>query len=519
MRGHVLALFLGAAAVAPLPRSAHAAFGALDEATDAITALDVARARPLLDKLDANDPPVALQRARLALYEGECGKAVAELAKPGVDKLKAYKELSPVAFGCARGSAGTLVVEDATWGVRVRLQDEADAALVPILGETIHKQLAVLEKDLGVTMPKPIRVDLVRDQFTLSAMTGLPYEAAKQTGTVGIAKFGRVIMLSPRAMGASGYGFRDTLAHELTHLALSRGSLDRAPLWLQEGVAKREEAKWRAATPVDSVSSPDVYAAKGLAAGLGRPLDGIGPSVAMLPTAQEAAVVYAEVTSFVRFLAGDRAGETPTAPTDATVLPRLVKALATAKDVDAALVEVTGKDLKAWDAIWRPWVMAKKGLPDGAYPEKGAKPKDARALRNALRLGELLLARKHVGAARKELEPLSGETKEPWIVAWVARSRLLSGDPLGARALLDPAKIGADAGIFWAVRGDALRAAGVTGSAVVDSYLQAIAHAPFLLEAACGWSDVAPEPTELPGLARTVAIALCTAAKTDAPKD
>jgi hypothetical protein len=196
-----------------------------------------------------------------------------------------------------------------------------------------------------------------------------------------------------------------------------------------------------------------------------------------------------------------------------------VKALATAKDVDAALVEVTGKDLKAWDAVWRPWVMAKKGLPDGAYPDKKAAPKDAKALRNALRLGELLLGRKHVAAARKELEPLAGERKEPWIMAWVARSRLLSGDPLGARTLLDPTRITADVGLFWALRGDALRAAGVTGPTVVDAYLQAIAHSPFLLEAACGWSDVAPEPAELPGLARTVAIALCTAAKTDAAKD
>lgn len=519
MRARALAL-LGfvAAAVAP-QKAARAAFGALDEATDAITALDVARARTLLDKLDPADPPVALQRGRLALYEDDCDAALVELGRPGVDKLKPSKELVAVATGCARGGAGTLVVHDAAFGVRVRLQDDADAALVPLLGETVHKQLAVLEKDLGVTMPKPIRIDLVRDQFTLSAMTGLPLDAAKKTGTVGIAKYGRVIMLSPRAMGVTGYGFRDTLAHELTHLALSRGSLDRAPLWLQEGVAKREEARWRAATPVDGVSSPDVYAAKGLAANLGRPLDGIGPSVALLPTAEEAAVVYAEVTSFVRFLAGDRAGETPTAPSDPTVLPRLVKALATAKDVDAALVEVTGKDLKAWDAVWRPWVMAKKGLPDGAYPDKKAAPKDAKALRNALRLGELLLGRKHVAAARKELEPLAGERKEPWIMAWVARSRLLSGDPLGARTLLDPTRITADVGLFWALRGDALRAAGVTGPTVVDAYLQAIAHSPFLLEAACGWSDVAPEPAELPGLARTVAIALCTAAKTDAAKD
>ena len=43
----------------------------------------------------------------------------------------------------------------------------------------------------------------------------------------------------------------------------------------------------------------------------------------MLPSAKEAMVVYAEVQSFVRFVAGDRAGQ-PGAPTDHDALPKLV---------------------------------------------------------------------------------------------------------------------------------------------------------------------------------------------------
>src|SRR5205085_2857164 len=84
---------------------------------------------------------------------------------------------------------------------------------------------------------------------------------------------------SPRAP-ALGYAWRDTLAHELTHLALSRGTLDRAPLWLQEGVAKREETRWRSALPSDDAVPADLIASIGLAKNLGRPLDGIGPSIA-----------------------------------------------------------------------------------------------------------------------------------------------------------------------------------------------------------------------------------------------
>src|SRR4029079_3031549 len=107
---------------------------------------------------------------------------------------------------------------------------------------------AQLMKDLGVELLKPLRIDLVRDQFTLAEMTGLPEEAARTTGTVAIAKCGRVTMISPRAT-SNGYPWLDTLAHEMTHLALSRGTRDNAPLWLQEGVAKREETRWREKQP------------------------------------------------------------------------------------------------------------------------------------------------------------------------------------------------------------------------------------------------------------------------------
>ena len=55
---------------------------------------------------------------------------------------------------------------------------------------------------------------------------------------------------------AHGYPWLDTLAHEMTHLALSQGTRDRAPLWLQEGVAKREETRWRDPSPSTTCPPP-----------------------------------------------------------------------------------------------------------------------------------------------------------------------------------------------------------------------------------------------------------------------
>ncbi len=447
-----LAIALAAVALAA---PAHA-FDLMAPIADSITAMEYQKANTLLSPFDAKLPGVAYEHARLAMYQGDCDQAARRLAPENVQSLPDAGALLNIARGCMRAMAATITVTDEVHGVIVRFQDEADASLASLIGETVEKQRVVLAKDLGVEMPKPTRVDVVRDQFSLAAMTGLPHENARKTGTVAIAKWGRVIMISPRAP-QYGYGWRDTLAHELTHLALSRGTFDRAPLWLQEGVAKREETRWRPALPADDAVSPDAIAAAGFAKGLALPLDGLGPSIALLPSARQAMVAYAEVTSFVRFVAGDRTGE-PNAPVDREALPKLVKAYAKGLDTNAALKEVTGKDLKAWDAIWRPWVITKKtklpssiGLDD---PPTGAALEQAKAAHKAkrdahtsLRLGQLLLARDHVKEARSKLDPLvAAHSTDPVMTGFAGLARILDGDPASARPLLDPKLVLGDFG-------------------------------------------------------------------------
>src|SRR5262249_49118004 len=201
--------------------------------------------------------------------------------------------------------------------------------------ETVVKARDALTKDLGVTWPKPTRITVVRDLMSLSAMTGLPQEAAQTTGTVAVAKWGRVTLLSPRA-SRHGYTWRDTIAHELTHLAVTRATVDRAPLWLQEGVAKREEVRWRDPGPFDDRPSADSILGRSIERKLDLPLDKLGPSIAMLPTADAAMAAFAEVTSFVRFMATS---------SEPDALPRLLLSLRGRKGIDDALVEATGLDL------------------------------------------------------------------------------------------------------------------------------------------------------------------------------
>jgi hypothetical protein len=489
---------------------------------DSITAMEYERANSLLAPLDGKLPAVAYEHARLAMYQGDCDTAAKKLAPESVQSLPDAGALLNIARGCMRAMAGTLTVKDDVHQVIVRFQDEADAPLASLIGETVDKQRAVLAKDLGVEMPRPSRVDVVRDQFSLAAMTGLPHENARKTGTVAIAKWGRVIMISPRAP-QFGYGWRDTLAHELTHLALSRGTFDRAPLWLQEGVAKREETRWRPPLPVDDAISPDAIAAAGFAKELALPLDGLGPSIALLPSARQAMVAYAEVTSFVRYVAGDRAGE-PNAPIDHDALPKLVKAYARGLDTNAALKDVTGKDLKAWDALWRPWVMGKRqklpssiGLDDppaGPALEQAKLARKAdREAHTALRLGQLLLARDHVKAARIKLDPLvAAHANDPVMTAFAGLARLLDGEPASARAFLEPKALLGDFGLWWAVRAQVLAATGAPVAEVGDAWALGAAHDPFLPDVSCGWADAKGLPG-MDGWLEAAVKGLCAAAR------
>ena len=364
-------------------------------ARDAILELDLPAGQHALEGVDPADEALSIERARLMLFAGDYDGAVGLLGRQDLAATQEGAELGYISAGCARGMAATVTVRDDVRGVLVRLQDDDDRALVPLLADVAVLVQKTLMKDLGVELPKPLRVDLVRDQFTLAAMTGLPLEAARTTGTVAVAKWGRVTMVSPRAM-ARGYPWLDTLAHEMTHLALSRGTRDKAPLWLQEGVAKREETRWREPQPLDDVPSVDVIAAVGLEKGLGRPIDKLGPSIAMLPTPEQAQVAFAEVQSFIRFWTKELGDD---------ALPQLVlriRALDDPNDVSRAIKEVSQVDFAEWDRRWRAHLATvPRELPADLTP--GGSVPNVREIVKRVRLGELLRARGHFAAAVGQL--------------------------------------------------------------------------------------------------------------------
>jgi|HubBroStandDraft_2_1064218.scaffolds.fasta_scaffold44030_2 hypothetical protein len=501
-RAVFIAVALGAGPLT-MPASSSAQVDAARRARELIVSMDLGEASRLLASADPDAAPVALERARLALYEMDCDAAAAILARPDVLRIDDGAAIADVAHGCARATAAVVVNRDDALGIDVQWQDERDAPLGPLLLETVAQARDMLSRDLGVDWPRPTRVVVVRDSLSLSAMTGLPYSSAKTTGTVAVAKWGRVTLLSPRAT-PQGYVWRDTIAHELTHLAVTRASGDRAPLWLQEGVAKYEESRWRPTQPFDDFPPADAVAKRGIESGHGYALDKLGPSIAMLPSADAATVAFAEVTSFVRFYLA-REGE--------GALPKLLRAVKEAPDVDAALVSASGANIKSWDARWRGYLASRPA--DGRLDLMGlgGAPKDdkkhvtaAREERDRARLAELLLSHSHPGSAAKELDFLDADASESapdirerrrrdpvlrWLRGLSVEGTALASDAVERELFDDPRQVLSPYGHWWASRGRWLRGRG-DENAASGSFSEAVANDPLDPECACEGSPLGP---------------------------
>jgi hypothetical protein len=413
-------------------------------------------------------------RALLAIHRADCRGAVDHLSGVSSDGLKGIEELREFVERCAGAQAGGFIEEDTARGLWVRLQDRRDAAILPLLMNTLARARDAVEKNLGTKLARPLRVDLVRDLFSLSAVSGLPLESAETTGTVAVARFSRITMLSPRALRGD-FAWQDTVAHEITHLVLSKATLDRAPLWLQEGVAKRQETRWR---PPRAFDDPDAATREARAAWLSGQavgVDKLGPSIAMLSSADRARIAFAEVESLVDYII-ERHGQ--------RVLEALLRELRTAPSVESALRGTLGYGLTDLQSLWR--AQLPSANPD-AEPDQPLG--DRLSSFRAARFSELLflegLYEESADRAAQELDRAPRDPNLHFLAARAAQraSRGDALDLLGTVADVDRAHAGHLALLARVSRvGEALRE-------------HALGLDPLLIEAACpdGDEGAAPE--------------------------
>lgn len=320
----------------------------------------------------------------------------------------------------------------------VRYAPGDDEILVPYAIDTLKAATEALEAELGVKMVSPVRLEIYPDADSLSRVSTLSVEAIRTTGTIALSKWGRLMIASPRTL-LRGYPWLDTIAHEYVHLLLTKATLDRAPVWLQEGIAKFLETRWREDQPAlpDDPSSRRLLQ-EAVANHELLDFDQLHPSIALLPSQQAAALAFAQVSSFIEMFFRGYGAEG---------LKALLERLANGEDARKALARVSGIPWKALEEQWRaslgdepeavPARLLPRYLSDEATEQDEVADVEIGRARKFVRLGDMMWARSRPAAASVEYgKAHKAAPRDPIVASRYARSALAAGRPKEAIAPL-----------------------------------------------------------------------------------
>ncbi|MEN0066386.1 MAG: redoxin domain-containing protein [Myxococcota bacterium] len=413
-----------------------------------LAAIDVACAESVLTKLDAEnsqDPGVAAALAQTRFHQGRYPEAHAAM-KRAVDLgyPDRYEEL-PLFERTMYATAGW--VEETDGRFTFRFRPGVDAMLWPDGIAAAKASDRYISPLLGGSPPGRTIIELYPDGRSFIASSSLKKEDVYTTGVVGLAKWGKLLVTSPRAL-PRGYSWQDTIAHEYIHLVVAHHTNDRAPVWLQEAIAKYLDGRWRDGSDrfrlsvrqqglmADALESDDLVS-----------FEEMHPSLAKLPSAERAALAYAQLATLMQFCF-DRGGE--------DVLLRTLPAVAQDRDPRDALAAATGfATFDELEEAYKTWMkqqpLAGRTIAELPTVLDGGDDLDLdpllaerKDLARFVTLGDILREAGRVRASLVEYRKAipEDEPPSPLLSNRIAQAQLAIGEPDGAlnvleRSLLD----------------------------------------------------------------------------------
>lgn len=255
----------------------------------------------------------------------------------------------------------------------VRTPPGKDEVLHPIALWALEKAYASLVETFDYRPAHKIVVDVVHDAKSLADVSTLTEKEITTSGTIALCKYNRLMITSPKAL-ARGYGWLDTLAHELVHLLVGEKSHNSVPVWLHEGLAKYNESRWRGAPGLALEPSSELLLANAVKKNTLITFDQMHPSMAKLPSQKDTALAFAEVFSVMEFVEKDRKDAE-----GRRAINGLLEGLRDGLSMDAALKRSMGTDLAGLQRDWSRYLARRpfKIVP-GAEPRKLTFVKNAR---------------------------------------------------------------------------------------------------------------------------------------------
>jgi tetratricopeptide (TPR) repeat protein len=294
------------------------------------------------------------------------------------------------------------------------LDDKRDGILAPYALDALEKSYTAIGAELGYYPKDKVRVEIAPDASSFNAISTLSLRDIEETGAVGICKFNKLMIISPRALSL-GYRWVDSLSHEYLHYVIVGLTNNKAPIWLHEGMARFYETRWR--KPAASADAAEDYLTPANQTLLVHALEKnqfvgfekMEPSLIHLETPEQVQLAYAEAASAVDFINSSK-GQNGV---------RTLLAALHHKPTPEAIGNMFGVPFDAFESQWKGF-LKKKGLKpvEGSRVRKLRVKKDARededvvelkeiqsaVARNRTHLADQLLARGRAAAAANEYQ-------------------------------------------------------------------------------------------------------------------
>jgi tetratricopeptide (TPR) repeat protein len=292
--------------------------------------------------------------------------------------------------------------------------------LIPWAAETLESAWYELGYDLGFWPEPPIRVEIYPRSETLARVSSLSEEAVATSGTIALCKYNKLMFTSPRAT-VRGYGWRDTLSHEYVHYVVAHLTRRDLPIWLHEALAKYLERRWTGERTMRMTPSREGLLTRRIESNTLVTFQQMHPSMAYLPSAEDASVAYAQVFTIMEYVVQRRG---------TAAIRSLLYRLRDGEELEDAFASTFGERFDVFERSWMRYLRSRPrvhvpgdfheeirlrgAIREEAPDEEGADVDGLRAVEgnDLLRLGELLRARGHVEAALVQYERARHEIPE-----------------------------------------------------------------------------------------------------------
>ncbi|MFP4599451.1 MAG: tetratricopeptide repeat protein [Persicimonas sp.] len=371
---------------------------------------DAKQAIDAMAKKDASNPNVLYLQARHDFFLGDYEEAVGKLdqAISNGGENPAWVHLREVVEATGEVTKDYVKHTSPQGHFEIWVPEGKDEVLVPFAGEALDRAYEEIGDELGYKPATPIRVEVYPQTSVLAKVSSLTEDEIRTSGTIALCKYNRLMITSPKAL-LRGYGWVDTLVHEYVHYVINSKTQNRVPIWMHEGLAKYLERRWRGPDAQRLPPSTASLLEKRVKADDLITFEQMHPSMAKLPSQEDAAVAFAEVYTVMEYLR-EQVGE--------EAFESLLDAINDGHDAKEAFSRTVGKSFASFERDWLAYLKTrdmgdapeKPGFDDKlVFKEEEQAENDLTELdkpqaRDHMHLGEMLQARSRFGAAKVQYE-------------------------------------------------------------------------------------------------------------------